>query len=278
MTVQIIRGAEVNRPTPDALKSTVLDHATVGPDLKSFGIRNNEGLWPSYNCLDTAVPTELCPDPVAAKTFVSAEWVPSFEFAVYGGVYCSAVGLDQNDMADEIRRVFERNEGKGIEAALLATRFTADTENSLWGAPVDLTPAAAISPAAALAIVEGYAASVYAGVPTIHMPRAAASYLNERVKWEGDLAYTRSGAKVAFGGGYDSDAVPAVTEWDIYATGEVYVEKSEVVDVHTFAMQGNDDLGAPDHLKDNRVLGLAERMFRVGVDCFVARATGTVGA
>lgn len=276
MTVQIIRGTTVNRPTPDPLRSSVLDHATVETS-GSFGLNASEGLWPSYNCLDTLVPTELCPDPVQTKQFSQAEWIPSFDFAVYGGVYCTVVGLDQSDMQNEVRRVFALNEGKGVERALAATRFVADNQTEpRWDAPTDLTPGTAITPAVALALLEGYAAAHYAGMPTIHMPRAAASILNERIVWEGDKAYTRAGSKVAFGGGYDSLDAPASLEWDMYATGEVYVERSDMVDVNAFVLPGQADLDVP-YLADNRVLALAERMYRVAVDCFVAKATGTVG-
>lgn len=277
MGVTIIRGAEVSRPTPEPIQSSVMDHATV-VDKSDFGLRNNEGLWPSYNCLDVLVPTPICPEPLAteAKLFSTAPWAPSFEFAVYGGVQCSAVGLDAADQKSEIQRVFEANEGKGVEQALLANRFVAEA-GGLWDAPTDLTPVAAVTLPIALAILEGYAAAVYSGVPTIHMSRAAASLLNERIVWRGDKAYTRSGSKVAIGGGYDTDEVPDST-WDLYATGEVYIERSEAVNVQSYVLPGDGSgTGSGENgLSDNTVIGLAERMFRVGVDCFVAKVTGTV--
>lgn len=282
MTTQIIRGSEVNRPTPAPLTSSVLDHATVVENAQ-FGLRNNEGLWPSYNCLDTLVPTAICPDPLATtvKTFGSAGWVPALEFAIYGGAQCSAVGLDVADQKSEVERVFRLNEGKGIEQVLLLNRFVATDSDAdvQWDAPVDLTPVSDIDLKTALAILEGYAASVYAGVPTIHMGRAAASLLNERIVWKGDKAYTRSGSKVAIGGGYDATGVPD-SSWDLYATGEVYVERSEEISVQTYVIPGDGSgLGSGENgIPDNTVLALAERMFRVAVDCFVAKATGTVTA
>src|SRR4051812_42735677 len=115
MNVKIVRGAEVTRPEPDALTSSVLDHVTL-VEKSDFGIRNNAGLWPSYNCLDLLIPTPMCPDPLGTTTkmFVGAEWIPAFEFAVYGGVQCNAVGLDKADQKSEVSRVFARSEGKGI--------------------------------------------------------------------------------------------------------------------------------------------------------------------
>lgn len=279
MTVKIIRGAEVNRPTPAPLNSSVLDHATV-VDKADFGLRNNEGLWPSYNCLDLLVPTPICPEPLQdgeAKNFDVAGWVPGFEFAVYGGTQCNAMGLDKDDQRSETERVFKASEGKGIERALLENRFVAAT---LWDAPDDLGTAPSLS--AALGMLEGYAAVHYAGLPTLHLPRAVVTMafgLGLMVEREGKF-FTKTGAKVAAGGGYDDGTIPISGTMDFFATGEVYVERSESVLVQSFVMPGDGSgTGSGENgLADNTVLTLAERMFRVGVDCFSAQVTATVWA
>lgn len=281
MGVNIIRGAEVNRPEPDALTSSVLDHATV-VDKADFGLRNNEGLWPSYNCLDLLIPTPICPDPLAegTKQFDVADWVPGFEFAVYGGVQCKAVGLDKNDQQAEVKRVFDRSAGKGVEQALLLNRFVAtDSDDKVqWDAPVDLGDAPSIS--SALAILEGYAAVHYAGVPTLHMPRAAvvmAMGLGLIVNTNGKF-FTKTGAKVAAGGGYDDmDGVPSSIQ-SIFVTGEVYVERSEEIMIQTYVLPGDGSgtESGENGLADNTVLSLAERMFRVGVDCLAAKVDATL--
>lgn len=278
MGVTIIRGAEVTRPATTPLSSSVLDHAAV-EEKNDFGLRNNKGLWPSYNCLDTLVPTALCPDPVAGyKEFANGVWIPGFEFAVYGGVQCSAVGLDEADMKAEIARVFDLNAGKGVEQALRLNRFVATTSGDpvQWDAPEDLGTAPSIG--VALAKLEGYAATVYAGEPTLHLPRAAvllASGLGLIVERDGKF-FTKTGAKVAAGGGYDESAPDGV--YDMYATGEVYVERSEQINVSAIVIPGDGSgLGSGENgLADNTVIGLAERMYRVAVDCFVAKVTGTV--
>lgn len=280
MTVKIIKGREVTRPDTTPLTSSVLDHATLATNAQ-FGMTNDAGLWPSYNCVDTLVPTAICPDPLAPdvfKTFSFGEWMPGFAFAMQGGVQCRTVGLDKADQKAEIERVFEANEGKGVEQALLGNRFVATDSDAevQWDAPVDLTPASPVALSLALAILEGYAASVYAGLPTIHMPRAVASILNERIVWDGDKAYTRSGAKVAIGGGYDSDGVPTGT-YDMYVTGEVYVERSDTISIQQYVLPGDGSgVGSDENgLPDNTVVALVERMYRVGIDCFVAKITGT---
>lgn len=278
--VKIISGTEVSRPTPEALGSSVLDHATVVENGK-FGLRNNEGLWPSYNGLDTLNLVSICPDPFTGfKSFGVAEWVPAFEFGLYGGAQCLAVGLDAADQKAEVLRVFEHNEGKGIEEQLRDVRFLAtDSDDRVqWDAPVDLTPSAPIPLTVAVGLLEGYAAQVYAGVPTLHLPRAAVAILMGAgvIVEEGGKFFTKTGSKVAAGGGYDEDLLSG--EWDLYATGEVYIERTSDIHVQSHVLPGDGSgTGSGENgLSDNSVITLAERLYRVAVDGFVAKVTATV--
>lgn len=272
MNSRIIHGPEITRPNTTPLGSSILDHATVKENGK-FGLRNNEGLWPSYNCLNTNHDVTLCAVTPEFKTFDSVDWIPAFEFANQAGTQCMAVGLDRADMEAETRRVFGLNEAKGIEQALVAQRFIADPDGK-WDAPTDLTVTPAPSLVVALAILEGYAASVYAGVPTIHMSRASLSLLGDRITWVGGKAYTLSGSKVAAGGGI----VDVGGNWTLYATGEVFIERSETVDIQSFVLPGDGSgIGSDENgLADNTAVTLLERMYRVAVDCFAAKATGVV--
>lgn len=295
MTAQMISGLDVRRPVPDPITSTLLDHATVVENTRHFGLTNNEGLWPSYNCLDLMTPTEMCPDVrVGPKVFTAAGWVPAFEFAVYGGVQCLAVGLDADDQQAETERVFDLNEAKGIERTLLLTRFLSvpavpgsdDPLNpayATWTLPVDLTPVGAVSLLVALALLEGHAAANYAGLPTIHMPRAAATILeaNGAIKWEGDLAYTKNGSKVAIGGGYDDPEMLASGLWDMFATGEVYVERGAKRVIGPLNVLPGDGSGIGSDmngLSDNTVVSFVERPYRVAIDCYAAKITATAFA
>jgi hypothetical protein len=277
---------EVARPSVTPLRSTVLDHATVNDTSTHFDLRNEAGLWASYNCLDTLVPTALCPDPTENKTFDFVEWMPGFSFAVYAGVQCNLVGLDRDEQESETERVFLANEGKGIERALLANRFferTADDNSTnqihrqaTWGAPIDLTSAVTTDPKVALSVLEGYARTVYAGQPTLQLPAGAVSLLgSDKIVWEGDKAYTRLGSKVALGGGYDPDYVGWDGSWDFYATGEVYVEKGPEVKIRTHELTGSAASTALG-LDANTGLTLVERPYRLAVDCFVAKASCSV--
>lgn len=292
-------GTDINRPVPDRLKSTLFDH--VSPVEKSdFGRRNNQGLWSSYNCLDTLVPYPTCPDPLVGdddrepKRFSEAPWIEGFEFAVYGAVQCGTVGLDVNDQVRETKRVFGLNEAKGVERALRLNRFVEREESSdsairnspvvggVWDAPVNLNgslPGKALTVAQAVALLEGYAATVYAGVPTLHLPRAALPVMASTglLQMTGNQMFTPTGAKIAAGGGYDVDYTADAFDGTLtmWATGEVYVERSDRVEEHAYVIPGDGALttGA---LADNTHVTLVERMYRVGVDCFVAQVTGTL--
>lgn len=284
MTTKIIGGGEITRPSTTPISSSILDHATVKDVSDGMGWTNDEGLWVSYNMLDTIVPVDICVEtPTDTDALGLASWVPGLLFALQGGARCKAVGLDTADQKAEVERVFALNEGKGIEATLLAHRFVADANPDhtpdWWPAPTDITHAG-MSLVQALAVLEGYAAANYAGVPTLHMPRAAASLLGaNHIVWEGGKAFTRFGSKVAIGGGYDAAGAPDGT-WDLYATGEVYVERSEQMSFSTAVLPGNEEEGSDANpaLLGNTVFALAERMYRVAVDGFVAKATATVWA
>lgn len=301
MTITTGRAVEIKRPTTTPLKSSVLDHALAAGNVhdlgedEGIGWRNDKGLWVSYNGLETLTPTSLCPDPTLSetgefKTFGTAGWVPGFVFAVYGAVQCKTVGLDIADQKSELARVFALNEGIGVEEALLGNRFIEQTEAApgvgdpaslagVWPAPTDITPTGDITPRVAIGLLEGWAARHYAGVITLHMPRALGTILgSDVIVWEGDLAYTRMGSKVAFGGGYDEEDQDGT--FDIYATGEVFVERAASISVGSITMPndgsgtGSDENG----LAPNTAIALVERVFRVAVDEFVAKATATVPA
>jgi hypothetical protein len=291
MTAQIIEGTSITRPEPEALTSTILDHATVVDNEAKFGYRNNEGLWPSYNCLDLLVPTPTCATPVADfdfKDFKVAGWVPGFQFGVHGGVQCSIIGLDTADQQSEVERVFARSEAKGVEMALLLNRFVDNPEgtgsdvtvnpyDATWDAPTDIT-VAGMTLIGAVAALESYAAALYAGTPTLHMPRGAVLILAASgaiVERDGKF-FTKTGAKVAAGGGYDDPDTPPDGTYDIYATGEVFVERSKRLTFHEYTLPGDGSGTGSDQngLADNTSIALVERMFRVGIDCFAAKATG----
>ena len=95
----------------------------------------------------------------------------------------------------------------------------------------------------------------------------------------GGKFFTKAGSKVAAGGGYDDDTPPISGTMTLYATGEVYIEKSGLIEVNAYVMPGDGlvtETDSGNDFTDNTSIALAERMYRVAVDCFTAKVTATV--
>lgn len=255
-------------PTTTRLRGTLLDTATVTNDFAGL---DGEALFDSYNCMKFRSDAPFCAP--NAKTFTqSPAWQDGWRFGVYGGVVCKSIGLDMDRMVSEVTRVFDAGESTGVERAFMSTRFRVSAGN--WVVPPDITPTpgTAVSPVVGLALLEGYAADNYVGVPTLHVPRTIASILNgsNRMVWDGDVLMTTMGSKVAAGAGYDYPntsptgvAAPAGTRW-LYSTGEVFVGRSEVIIRQAFEQSTNE------------VFVLGERAYIAAADCFSAAVLVTV--
>jgi hypothetical protein len=138
---------------------------------------------------------------------------------------------------------------------------------------VDITPAGgAVSPVVGVALLEGFMADTYIGVPTLHMPRTIASIFagSDRIVEVGSEFLTKMGSKVAAGAGYDfpnngpTGAAAAVGEKWLYATGEVLVVPGDMVEAEAPAMVEND------------YLLMAERPYMAALDCSTVAVRVTV--
>lgn len=253
----IIRGANITRPATTAPKSTLLDRAKVATVSGAFGLQNDAGgIWPSYNAGLHVVMHDFCePDD---KDFSAPVQATGFTFALQMGWQCKAVGLDTADLNAEAIRVFEAMESKGVETALYERLVNGDLMDEALGTGLTFEQA--------LAALEGSAAATYAGLPTILVSQFGATMLNDRIVWEGDKAYTRSGAKVAIARGFDEEKPSGTTQ--MLATGEIYVEKAERFDVVTNVIPGDGSAaGSGDGgFTDNTVITMVERLYRVVID------------
>lgn len=254
-------------PPVTPLRGTLLDVASVSED---FAWLDGTDLFDSYNCMKFQADATFCAP--NSKTFdQAATWQDGIKFAVYGGVACKAVGLDMAHMESEVKRVFESGESTAVERALMEKRFIAGTT---WAAPVDVNPGGAVAPAVGVALLEGYAASEYVGVPTLHMPRSIASLMarQDALVWEGNVLHTKMGTAVAAGAGYDfpnsgpTGAAAAAGEKWLFATGGVLVGRSDSIVRQVMAHTDND------------VFVLAERGYIAAVDCFTAAVRVSVTA
>jgi hypothetical protein len=198
------------------------------------------------------------------KTFSLPSWQDGFRFAVYGGLACKGPSYNGEQGLADLKDTFLANESVGVERAFLTTRFVAGAG---WAAPTDITPAGgAVSPVAGLALLEGDAAGKYAGVPTIHAPRAVGTMLtqNGAMVRVGNQFFSGQGSKVASGGGYGdpnsgpTGTAPAAGEMWMYASGEVVLARGEV-----FARTELDRT-------TNDVYTLVERLYVGAIDCYTA--------
>lgn len=265
-------------PAVVPLTGGILDHADV---VEGIAHQNPRGLALTYNCLPTSVPTELCPEPTTTKQFENPGLIEGFQFAVYGGLVCKPFSFDEEKGLAEIERVFLLKESRGVERALMETRFVAGPNDAAtgedpdprWPAATDITPTGgAVSAKVGMALLEGYAAGIYSGQPTLHLPYTVGSFLagDKIIESQGGKFYTPLGAKVAVGAGYDfPNSGPTGTEptngerW-LYATGEVMVARSDVITVSRQDLTTND------------IYALAERRYIAAVDCFAAAIRVTV--
>jgi len=226
------------------------------------GALSSDYTWTGSPALGSGQPPSENSAVVAeAKTFEHPQWLDGVRFAVYAGVECKPFGLPELAKA---QAVFEARESFGVERALMETLFQGAT---------DLTPAAgAVTPEVGLAILEGHAATEYAGVPTIHAPRSIGSILMTRTAAHAEAGkfYSEQGSKLASGGGYNATnlspagAAPAAGSLWMYATGEVAVARGKVIAKEALDQSNNEDFV------------LVERPYVAALDCYRSAVRVTV--
>jgi hypothetical protein len=184
-------------------------------------------------------------------------------FVVYGSAKCGLPGA-RADLDGEERAT-----------AMLLAREEAQAEAVTWSilddTAVDINPAGALSPASALAALEGWLGSTYGSLGAIHAPRRAASLFstNGAISPSGSHLLTKLGTPVSAGGGYPGTgplgAAPAAgTQW-VFAAPALFGYRGTV-----FATSAVDT-------GNNNFYALAERQYVIGFDpCGVGAVRVTV--
>lgn len=213
----------------------------------------------SYACGDGGLYAAPCgevtgPGFDTTKTLEGGERVTAYPFVVYAGVDCDLFGRDEYGPAarNKLAGVEERLVGRAFQA--IATANLTPVAVPVPSASEDLTPCceAVVSAVGAL---EQYAGENYGGLPVLHLSRANTAYLAAAgyvvMNVDGSLQ-TVQGTPIANSPGYDP-----TTAW---ISGAVHIWRTPV-EVH-----------AVDSVMTNTAQGLAERVYSVAVDCFVAVA------
>lgn len=250
-------------PAVTPRRGTLLQTATVTDD---FAWLDGRDLFESYNEMSYLGYAEFCA-PNNKELENRVKWVNGFQFAAYGGMECALVGTNVDEALAETRRTFEIGESTGVERALMETRFrddTLDPANPRWDPPYDITPSGnAVKPGTGIALLEGMIASLYVGMPTLHLPITVASAVLgvDGATVDGDTIRTRLGSKVVAGAGYefpnrgpDGAAPTNPLEFWVYATGEVLVGR------------GESNVRVAVDEQNNHVWTLAERPYIAAVD------------
>jgi len=213
--------------------------------------------WP----LAVGVPNVVA---LGTKTPSQISVVSGLPFSVYKTVECQDLVEDDSAWA---REALALGEAHAVESAFM---------QAVLAQPTTALPngTTAVSLINGIAILEGYAADVYGGLPTLHMPRSVATRAAAHDGITPGLDWTMTtlqGAPVANGGGYSLNLgptgvpAPAGQAW-LYATGAVTLVRGSV-EVHRVL----------DHTNNNQVT-LAERTYVPSVDCFAAAVLVTLEA
>lgn len=198
------------------------------------------------------------------KTPGQIDVVEGSPFAVYKMTECKDLHGDDTEWA---RRSLALGEAHAVESGFMQAVLAQPTTVT----PNGSTPVSLVN---GIAILEGYAADVYGGVPILHIPRSvatralAADALTPGLDW---VITTQQGALVANGGGYSlnlgpaGEPAPAGQAW-LYVTGMVTLARGPV--------QAHRVLD----VEDNNQVVLAERTYVPSVDCFAAAVLVTLEA
>jgi len=258
MTIQMVRPADIAAPTVEPLLGTLYD---VAPPQDNYKWVDPSSLFTSLNCLDDRATGVVCGS-AQGKTFDTPSWAAGARFAGYAGVVCKGPGSGGTAMMADVLAAFERIESRIAEQGLVEAVLSEAPASPTDRTP---TPGTAVTPQKGLAILEEYGAGIYAGVPTLHIPRGIAQYLSQNgaLDWDGNILRTKMRTKVSAGGGYalvnkgPNNASAASGKYWMWVTGEVLIARSERVAVNEMSRINNDNVV------------LAERAFIAAVDCLI---------
>lgn len=156
-------------------------------------------------------------------------------FNLYHLFRCAPLGQGgEARFQERARTALRLGEQRALER-VTGSLLAADTDG------VDLTPTYGVATplVEGIALLEGWSAANYGGVPVIHLPRSAGTVLGRRLERVSGHLETIQGSLVASGGGYDrlqgpgGDAAPAAAAGEawLYVTGQVVIHRGDTEDV-----------------------------------------------
>jgi hypothetical protein len=263
--------ATLTGPTPTAYGYGL--YSVASPTDSADPRAGNGAQWPMAGCGVAQAFAVDCPPADSPAALVGDDglpWVQQFPFGVVAGVRCKPVGSTTDEMRDAARAIMRLSEQYAVERAF--------ARGGVWPATVSadagylaqdptILSAAAVSPKAAIGMLEAAIVDMTGGVGVIHAPRIALGVLGAdmTLRQQGGRLLTLVDTPVAMGGGYDGSGPdgtrPAGEAW-VYATGPVQVTRGPVMD-----LPGDSRLAVDRTTNDTLVMAL--RIVSVGYACGV---------
>jgi len=262
---------------PDTSRYGLLSavEASSGVDLhwQSSGIE-----WEDFLCSPGLVSIiDECP-PVTGYTKPidrSTQFCHADPFVLLGSYQCPPVGRPADEAFEIARQRLLKWEGRQLESTL----WTGEVANGggfvnpsfAYGnsecdiEPVDLSPAGALDPVGAIALLEE-ALGDMVGCGVIHAPYGLAAYLQtlDLLERQGDKYFTPTGFQVIFGHGYPGSGpgnAPAdAGETWLFGTGPLVMVRSNLMQIPENIQEGMNRM-------INDVEVRAERFYAVGFSC-----------
>lgn len=218
-----------------------------------------------------------CPpaDPFVKPAIRSNQYCHVDPFVLVGSYKCPPVGRPANEAFEIARQRLLKWEGRQLEQTIwtgaIANGTGTISPSFAFGnpdcdlVPVDLNPAGAVDPVAAISLLET-ALGDTSGCGIIHAPYSLGAYFSRFRVIEKDNGsfYTPSGYPVVLGHGYPGSgpanvAAAAGEQW-VFATGPMVLASSDLMQVPTSLVEGFNRMV-------NDVEIRAERFYAVGFTC-----------
>lgn len=243
----VVQVPALDAPPITPLRGTLFDAARVVDGLP-IGLLASavDDIYESWACLRTVNYIADPCVPGGPKQFEAVPWASAFYTVAYMGATCKGPGFSYDEGAGKLAELYQAMESKLVAAALMTNVMTGGTDIS-GGGPVD--------PVTALGLLEGHAATYYAGTPTIHMGRGLLAHLCMQLDTSKPGFTTCAGSKVAADG----------NDTRMWVTGEVTVARGDLISVPAMNTSTND------------MTFLAERAYLISHDCLDAYVQTDVG-
>jgi len=203
--------------------------------------------------------------PVAKTYLAGPTTVNADPFVLVSSLECGPVGMDEATM----RRILTERMNAGAQAAIenIFSRELFGQQPGLATATGVATLTAAANVATGIGSLESWLYARYGPAGVLHIPAAYAHQIQSGggLRWDGRKWLTAMGTSVSFGnyaGTTPLDAAPAAGHTTFYITGQVTIWQSPTDQMPTLAEALN--------RTTNQIDAIAERIYLLGYDCFVA--------